>query len=253
MSTVDEDEEVAGRLAGIVFPHLNPVIGAELMSELTSDVKVKSNKREAPKQTTSTSTSNIDRAKNDRKKKGYKPRAHVGRVPKEQSHWYRRYLEPERRNSIERGEKGEGEPQDVKLAKDFYATFRIYFELFKELVQMALTRGFHNPNKKDIMGFAHDLEILLLGSLYFLGWDTTFGYISTQSEIDTEAQRMFHHNWTASMCSIRNEYIYMPRDDDELNFVVDQYDCYGFPGCVGSIDVVQIGWNCCPSGWLPSV
>ena len=126
------------------------------------------------------------------------------------------------------------------MAKSFYSTFRVYFSLFKQLVEMALTRGFFDPNRKDATGYAHDLELLLLGSLFLLGWDTTFDFVSTQSEIDAEAQRVFHHKWTAHMVSIKDEFIYMPRDDDELSFVVDQYDCYGFPGCVGSIDVVKL-------------
>ena len=123
--------------------------------------------------------------------------------------------------------------------------------MFVELVELALTRGFYDPAKKDIMGFSHDLELLLLGSLFFLGWDTTFEFISTNNEIDSEVQRVFHHRWTKNMMSIKDEYIHMPRDEAELEFVVDQYDCYGFPGCVGSIDVVQIGWSNCPSSWLP--
>ena len=48
------------------------------------------------------------------------------RVPKEESHWYRRYLHPDKRSAIERGESvPDASLADKKLAKEFYSTFRV--------------------------------------------------------------------------------------------------------------------------------
>jgi hypothetical protein len=52
------------------------------------------------------------------------------------------------------------------------------------------------------------------------------------------------------MSSIKDDYIYLPRTDNELDFVTQQYERYGFPGCSGSIDVVKLGWDKCPSSLL---
>ena len=85
-----EDDKAAEMLAGIVLPDLNPVFGAEMMSELCAqDVSTKR------KPTTEALPTPVAKPKKSRKE--YKPRAHIKRVPKEQSHWYRRYLHPDQK------------------------------------------------------------------------------------------------------------------------------------------------------------
>jgi Plant transposon protein len=49
------------------------------------------------------------------------------------------------------------------------------------------------------------------------------------------------------MTSISNEYIYMPRDQPTFKRVVGEYTARAFPGCVGSVDCVHIGWDRCPT------
>ena len=50
------------------------------------------------------------------------------------------------------------------------------------------------------------------------------------------------------MNSIKDEYIYMPRNDDEYRDVVgDEYTARGLPGCIGSADCVHIAWDQCPA------
>ena len=49
------------------------------------------------------------------------------------------------------------------------------------------------------------------------------------------------------MASMKDAYIYMPRNNEELEFVVGEYTDMGLPGCVGSVDVVHIGWDACPN------
>jgi hypothetical protein len=39
----------------------------------------------------------------------------------------------------------------------------------------------------------------------------------------------------------------MPRDDATYKRVVGEYTARGFPGCIGSIDCVHIGWDRCPT------
>ena len=49
------------------------------------------------------------------------------------------------------------------------------------------------------------------------------------------------------MNSIKNEYIYMPRNDDDYRHVVGEYTARGLPGCIGSVDYVHIAWDRCPA------
>ena len=45
------------------------------------------------------------------------------------------------------------------------------------------------------------------------------------------------------MNSIKHEYIYMPRNDDDYQHVVGEYTARGHPGCIGSVDCVHIAWD----------
>ena len=130
-----EDDKAAEMLAAIVLPDLNPVFAAEMMSELCAqDVSKKC-------KPTAEATLPMPVAKPNESRKEYKPaRAHIKRVPKEESHWYRRYLHPDQKACIERGESTSNDLKDTKMAKSFYSTFRVYFWLFKQLVEMVLTR-----------------------------------------------------------------------------------------------------------------
>jgi hypothetical protein len=50
------------------------------------------------------------------------------------------------------------------------------------------------------------------------------------------------------MYSIRDEYIYYPRNMEELSAVMERYEEKDLPGCGGSIDVVHLKWSNCPAG-----
>ena len=49
------------------------------------------------------------------------------------------------------------------------------------------------------------------------------------------------------MNSIKHEYIYMPRNDDDYRDVVGEYTVRGLPRCIGSMDCVYIAWDRCPA------
>ena len=111
---------------------------------------------------------------------GYEPREYLPRAPKEGSSWYLRYLAVDKRNEIKRGEMDpNASPSEIKLAKQFKNTFRVYWSVFQEIKELIVDRGFHDPKKKDAMGFSHDLELLVLGLLFYAGWDTTFDFVGT--------------------------------------------------------------------------
>ena len=51
------------------------------------------------------------------------------------------------------------------------------------------------------------------------------------------------------MASVKDEFIFFPRDDVGHKFIVDEYGSIGFPGCIGSVDCVHVGWDKCPHQW----
>ena len=159
--------------SSLFFPNLDPIFAAELMGENDRSLVQRSESKSSYRNQNSNSTTDDTQRP---KKKPYQRREHIKRVPKEEANWYRRYLTDDKRKSIELGEaqSADADGRDKKLSKEFYYTFRIYWSLFKVLVDMALTRGFYNPSKKDIMGFSHDLELLYRShKLFPLGHPST--------------------------------------------------------------------------------
>ena len=160
-----------------------------------------------------------DDASSDIKEK--KSRTSIPRVPTTESHWCRRYLCEERRHSIEEAETKpeEATPAAKKLAAEFCLTFRVCWMVFMFLKNLTVDGGFCNPHETDALGFVHNFELKLLGVPCFLGCDTTFDHAHAQTEIDAEVHRNFHHDWTRSIDSIKDDFVCFPRNNDELEFV----------------------------------
>ena len=120
---------MAERLSAILFPDLNPFIGAEFVSELTAETTATTRVQSSTRDIDLDSDMQTDTEK-AKKPHEYKPRVHLERVPKEESHWYRRYLQPSQRSSIERGETNDGDAKDKKLAKSSKnVSYLVGFEL----------------------------------------------------------------------------------------------------------------------------
>ncbi len=74
-----------------------------------------------------------------------------------------------------------------------------------------------------------------------LGTAATPFVVSSNTNLSEEVHRVFFLDWIDKMSLLKEDFIYMPRNRDEYNFVVDEYAEMGLPGCVGSIDCVHIG------------
>lgn len=226
---LDESLLVDTLVEGVDLP---PVFKNELIEEITSV----GSSRERRKVDLINTDDNDEVTSKIKKPRGYLPRQHLKRAPKEQSAWYQRYLAADKRNSIQIGESDpNASTADKKLAAQFKMVFRVYWSVFQEIKDIIVQRKFHDPNKKDAVGFAHDLELLVLGLLYYVGWDTTFDYVGTNTEIAGEVHRTFQHKICKAFKGIKDEFIYLPRNQEEYELVSRQYDDYGFPGCILSL------------------
>jgi hypothetical protein len=47
---------------------------------------------------------------------------------------------------------------------------------------------------------------------------------------------------------MRDNQIYMPRNQSKSTKVEECYNAVGLPGCCGSVDVVHVKWSNCPAG-----
>jgi hypothetical protein len=170
-------------------------------------------------------------------------RAKVPRMKQYESTWWTRYLAPEVRADLIDHPNG-------RLHGKFRKLFHISFSVFLVLLEVLKRRWY--PNWRDYATCAagkpvSNIELRLLGSIFYLTADASHYTISTITNISEEVHRRFFLKWIADMNSVKHEYIYMPRNEDDYQHVVGEYTARGLPGCIGSVDCVHIAWDRCPA------
>ena len=170
-------------------------------------------------------------------------RVNNGRRLKTECNWWKLYLAPEKKRIFE-------EDRNGRESLNFRRMFRVPYDVYSNrLLTLAITRWWPewHSDKVDSWGRpVGDLELKILGALYMLGTAATPFVVSSNTNLSEEVHRVFFLDWIDKMSLLKEDFIYMPRNRDEYNFVVDEYAKMGLPGCVGSIDCVHIGWDMCP-------
>ena len=93
------------------------------------------------------------------------------------------------------------------------------------------------------------INLLIMGALAVLGGTVhSFRQLPTVTNICATEHSHFFHLFISKLYSIRSEYIYMPRDTEELQSIMKRYEEVGLPGAMGSMDVVHVKWSRCPKG-----
>jgi hypothetical protein len=162
-----------------------------------------------------------------------------------QTSWWRLIHDPEVKN------------ENSRQHKYFRRRFRLPFALYEVLLNICYDRNWfpahkrRNPNDEN--GIFHPayknaapLELKLLGALRILGRGGPFDDLYDGSGIHENTHRTFFIKFCDHLVSeLYNDFIYIPEDED-LSLVNQIYQKLGFPGCVGSVDVVHIWWDMCP-------
>ena len=176
--------------------------------------------------------------------KRYQSRRTFQRRKQEESNWFKRYLTAEAKTVL----KNDPSHRDTL---EFKGLFRVSYEVFEEIVNLFLEEGWYNNARKDCCKRqCSRLELLVLGSLFKLGNGNRRWVVQSDTNISKETHRVFFKKFIGHIASIRHRYIYMPRNDAEVQECCRLYSDLGLPGCVGSIDVVHIGWDACPANML---
>jgi hypothetical protein len=93
----------------------------------------------------------------------------------------------------------------------------------------------------------HPLCLKILAALHILGHAECFRSVEGRTGIDEDTIREFFHHFTDWMVQrFYAEFIIIPYDE-QLAFVVADYEKIGFPGAAGSVDCVHIPWDRCPN------
>lgn len=86
-----------------------------------------------------------------------------------------------------------------------------------------------------------NIDLLIMGALAVLGGTVhSFRKLPTVTNICATEHSKFFHLFISKLYSIRSEYIYMPRDTEELQSVMKRYEEVGLPGAMGPMDVVHV-------------
>lgn len=132
----------------------------------------------------------------------------------------------------------------------FRCLFRMPLHKVDELVNRFLSEGWitytHHCRSETTLKIK--AELLILSCLHILAHGAPFRLLQCYTNISYTEIRKFFHFFLDKMCSMEDEYIFLPRDEDELKDVTTPYKLVSLPGCMGSIDVVHVKWSNCPAG-----
>ena len=143
------------------------------------------------------------------------------------------------------------QPDNKHWTKEFRRNFRLPYASYVMLLDMisseasdglfdrwikAYERKNNKKNKK-----VSPIELLLLGSLRYLGRGWTFDDMKDVTYISRDVHRKFFHQFVKFGAKVLYPmYVSAPRAVEELRKCEREYNIAGFPGCIGSTDATHI-------------
>jgi hypothetical protein len=138
--------------------------------------------------------------------------------------------------------------EDDKFQKKFRRRFRCKYDSYLKLMTKVLdSELFRRWLSVDCIGRqSSPIELMVLGSLRYLGRGWTFDDLEEATSIAEETHRQFFHvfiEWGRS--TLFQEYVITPRTQEEAEIHMREMREAGFHGSVGSQDATHIGMERC--------
>jgi hypothetical protein len=130
-----------------------------------------------------------------------------------------------------------------RKAKKFRRRFRLPYASFLKLIAEIRTDNWfplaENNNAVGQVGVP--LELLVLGTLRYMGRGWTFDDLEESSGISEETHRLFSHKfWDCGKNHLFQKWVKTPESQSEIEDTMSEYAAAGFEGCVGSTDATHV-------------
>jgi hypothetical protein len=147
------------------------------------------------------------------------------------------------------------EEPSSREAELFRLRFRVPYPVFLSLVEWTKSWREKSPQNPDGVGTCDvtgnpriPTDVMVLGVLRILGRGSCLDGIYELSGIHPSTMGPFLHQWTRKYRQLLYPlHVKMPDSKTEISEVLGAFAAVGFPGCMGSIDVVHVRWDKCPS------
>ena len=137
-----------------------------------------------------------------------------------------------------------------RFIKKFRRRFRMPYEQYLELLEdIQESPLFKRWRKVDCTGRqSSPLELLLLGTLRYLGRGFTFDDCEENTAISEETHRRFFHIFIEfGSTTLFDRYVVAPANAESAKTHQSEFEEAGMPGCIGSTDATHICMLRCPS------
>jgi hypothetical protein len=133
-----------------------------------------------------------------------------------------------------------------KFRKRFRMSYPTFLKHLNEVKDHHLFKSWSETSKSCIGDPPSPIELLLLGTLRYLGRGWTLDDLEEQTNIAEETHRRFLHTYiTWGATELFERYVTLPTKTEDIIESSSEYAKAGLPGCVGSQDATHVGMLRC--------
>ena len=121
-----------------------------------------------------------------------------------------------------------------RTGKLFRRRFRVPYQVFEKLLELAVSRNLFGHGKADCSGrVSIPIELKLLGVLRILGRGCCFDDVAEALNISEDTARRSFFTFCRNFVHSEYDNIVKPPEGEKLNAVMKVYESMGLPGCSG--------------------